>query len=336
MQIIDLNKFDIPPRKKAQTLRDLSLSCGDVFINAHSPRGLLNIYQLLSTIGKTCIPTHGLTSTIRNDYNSGSESSYTVYIIFDIEDVETLRFFLDKGIYSFKTDLIEIQLIVSHKSGCQALEKKSCIKEYSGTEILIKDLLLLTAIHRCRSLLAGNQIKSYVLSNYTYHALPAEFWHYAEHWYRLLADGRAQGNVPSIGDFFGDVYFNKEDVMRCLDSDPEELNSAVSYSVNAALPASTSMHPMLSDALSLINLNTYTTPWLQVLNAVYKEYGKDKLAAVKKENIQVFIEEYIKKHQLDIASTDIPYLAKFIRLAEQKEGKKYHAKRKKSSEQNNI
>jgi hypothetical protein len=331
MQIIDLNKFEIPPRKKAKTLRSLSLGCSDAFITAHSPGGLLNIYQLLSTIGKTCIPTHGLTSTIRNDYNSGSESSYTVYTIFDIGDVETLRFFLDSGIYSFKTDLIEIQLI-SHKNGCNTLEKKSCIKEYSGTEILIKDLLLFAAMHRCRSLLAGNQIKSYVLSNYTYHALPGEFWHYAEHWYRLLADGRAQGNVPSIGDFFGDVYFNKEDVMRCLDSDLEELNSAVSYSVNAALPASTSMHPLLSDDLSLINLNTYITPWLQVLNAVYEEYGKDKLAEVKKDNIQRSIEEHIKKHQLNIASTDIPYLAKFIRLAEQKEGKKYHAKRKKQQQ----
>ena len=79
---------------------------------------------------------------------------------------------------------------------------------------------------------------------------------------------------------------------------------------------------------SLINLETYTTPWLQVLAAVYDEYGKDGLAQASKDSVVIFIREYIEKHKLDIAKTDAPDLAKFMRLAEQKAGKKYHAELK--------
>jgi hypothetical protein len=42
-------------------------------------------------------------------------------------------------------------------------------------------------------------------------------------------------------------------------------------------------------------------------------------------SIECFIKDYIKKHELDIPPSDVPFLAKFIRLAGQREGGKYHA-----------
>ena len=78
----------------------------------------------------------------------------------------------------------------------------------------------------------------------------------------------------------------------------------------------------------MINLDLYTTPWLQVLSAVYEEFGQEKLAHISKISIECFISDYIKKHKLDISQSDVAFLAKFIRLAEQKDGKKYHAKQK--------
>jgi hypothetical protein len=293
--------------------------------NIQSPHGLLNIYQLLATIGCTYIPTLGF--ALINKADHGYDAEQTTYTIFDIERVETLRFFLERLIFPFKTDLIEIQLAVYHKNGYQTLMKNNYLKEYLAHDELTKDLLLFKAMHCCRSLLSGNQIKSYVLSNYTYHELPAEFWHYDEHWYRLLADGHAQCNISSIGDFLGDVYFKEEDVNRCVDSNPEESYSAVFSSV-AALPKSAPMPSASFCSLPLINLEIYTTPWLQVQAAIYDEYGKDGLAQSSKDSVVLFIKEYIKKHELDISKSEVRFLATFMRLAEQKAGKKYHAELK--------
>ena len=78
----------------------------------------------------------------------------------------------------------------------------------------------------------------------------------------------------------------------------------------------------------LINLSIYSTPWLQTLNATYDEYGKDQLVQVSKISVEDFINRYIKAHKLDISQSDVPLLAKFMRLAEQREGKKYHAMQK--------
>jgi len=169
-------------------------------------------------------------------------------------------------------------------------------------------------LRRCRDLLSGKYLKSYVLYNYAYHELPAEYWSYDKNWYRLLVDGCAQGNIPSIGDFLGCVYFKTEDAIRCTSIFPNKKPNTE--------------HFFSSHHSSLINLDTYSTPWLQTLAAIYDAYGKDELAQVAKSSIESFITEYITKHNLDISSSDIPFLAKFIRLAEQKDGKKYHAKRK--------
>ncbi len=72
--------------------------------------------------------------------------------------------------------------------------------------------------------------------------------------------------------------------------------------------------------LRLINLDIYSTPWLQALDAIYSEYGTAGLAQVSKSSIELFIIEYIKKHELDIEDSDIPFLAKFMLPEEQQDG----------------
>ena len=69
--------------------------------------------------------------------------------------------------------------------------------------------------------------------------------------------------------------------------------------------------------LKLINLDIYSTPWLQVLDAIYSEYGTAGLAQVSKSSVELFIIDYIKKHELDIEDSDIHFLAKFMLPAEQ-------------------
>ena len=171
-------------------------------------------------------------------------------------------------------------------------------------------------MHRCRALLSGKHLKAYVLNNYAYHELPSEYWDHDENWYRLLIDGCAQGKMPAIEDFFGSVYFKKKDVNHCIFS-----KLCLSSNGDEATKAFYGSH-------SLINFDLYTTPWLQVLAAIYEEYGQERLARLSKISIEYFIEDYIKKYKLDISQSDVPFLAKFIRLAEQKDGKKYHAKQK--------
>ena len=67
----------------------------------------------------------------------------------------------------------------------------------------------------------------------------------------------------------------------------------------------------------LINLDIYSTPWLQTLDAIYFGYGKDGLAQDSKSSIELFIIEYIKKQELDIEDSDVPFLAKIMLPAEQ-------------------
>jgi hypothetical protein len=150
--------------------------------------------------------------------------------------------------------------------------------------------------------------------------MPPEFWHYDNNWYRLLADGKLIRGSPTAEDtIVANVYFKKDNVERCLSNN-------MSSNIEENLISYHKPQPFLpGNSRSLINLNTYSTPWLQVLNAVYEEHGKDTLAQVSKISVECFIKDYIKKHELDIPLSDVPFLAKFIRLAEQREGKKYPA-----------
>ncbi len=128
-------------------------------------------------------------------------------------------------------------------------------------------------MHSLRQLLSEKYLEAYVQHDYAYRKMSPGFWHYDKNWYRLLADGRLCDGSPTAGDTVGSVYFKKEDVERCLSINIDEQPSKP-YNSQPFL---------LGNSSPLINLDIYTTPWLQVLSAVYDEYGKDGLAKVPKE-----------------------------------------------------
>ncbi len=179
-----------------------------------------------------------------------------------------------------------------------------------------------------RRLLSEGDLDAHVWDYGHHHKMPPEFWHYDNNWYRLLADGKLSRGSPTAEDtIVATVYFKKDNVERCLSNDmPNNMSSNMSSNIEENLISYHKPQAFLPEnSHSLINLNTYSTPWLQVLNAVYDEHGKNTLAQVSKTSIDSFMSDYIKKNELDIPPSDVPFLAKFIRLAEQREGKKYHA-----------
>ena len=280
-----------------------------------SAPGFMNIYELIYILGNGLsapaitkidkakvnnseFHTAGFSGNITDDYN--------VYSIFDVVYPNSLEYLIEKKQYPLHLKLLHLKVAIRHDQRYQLLKMDTATKIYNDEYSFMQDSLVFMVMQQCRSFLSGKQLKSYVLSDYAYHELPAEFWSYDIHWYRLLVDRAACGDLPSIGKFYGSVYFKEEDVKRCVSGQPAAQSPPTKSS-------------------SLINLETYTTPWLQTLSAIYEEYGKEKLAHVSKISVEYFITGYIKKHNLDISQSDVPFLAKFIRLAEQKDGKKYHA-----------
>jgi len=284
--------------------------------NIQSPPGLLNIFEVLREVG---IGPVSLEVSVEVDKAcSGYEDNDygTIHTITDTCNIRILEYFLNQKKYPVNINLAHIRFSIHANKRQQLLQTAICTKEYLDDDSLLKDALTFITMHRCRTLLSGKHLKACVLNNYAYQELPSEYWDYDENWYRLLIDGCAQGKVPTIGDFSGSVYFKKKDVNHCISS-------------KLCLPSHFDEETKaFNGSQSLMNLNLYRTPWLQVLSAIYEEYGQEKLAHFSKVSIEYFINDYIKKHKLDISPSDVPYLAKFIRLAEQKDGKKYHAKQK--------
>ena len=284
--------------------------------NVQSPPGLLNIFEVLNEIGigPVSLSVSIETDKTRPDYEDNNSS--TIHTIMDAYAINVLEYLLNEKKYPVNINLAHIRFSIHASKQHQLLKVGVCVKEYLDDDSLLKDVLTFITMHRCRALLSGKHLKTYVLNNYAYYELPSEYWDYDENWYRLLIDGCAYGSISTIGGFFGSVYFKKQDVNHCISS-------------KLCLPSNFDEEAkVFNDSQSLINLNLYTTPWLQVLAAIYEEYGQERLAHVSKICIEYFINDYIKKYKLDISPSDVPFLAKFIRLAEQKDGKKYHAKQK--------
>jgi len=272
-------------------------------VSIKSAPGYVNIYELIYLVGK------GVAKPVISRINPaefGKEitDDYLVYSMFDFAHPNVMNHLVEKQKYPLHFKLLNAKIAIRDDQRYQLLKMDSVQKVYPDQQSFMQDTLEFLVLHQCRSMLSGKQFKSYVLSDYAYHELPGEFWSYDMHWYRLLIDGAACGDIGSIGKFYGSVYFKEEEMRR---------------SVAAASSAKSS---------SLIDLDTYTTPWLQVLAAIYDKYGKEKLGQVTKDSIESFIADYVKKHELNIASSDFSFLAKFMRLAEQKEGTKYYAKQK--------
>jgi hypothetical protein len=270
-----------------------------------SAPGYVNIYELIYLVGKG-LAKPAITRISPAEFGKAiATDDYQAYSMFDFAHPNIMDYLVEKQKYPLPFKLLNVKIAIRDDQRYQLLKINTVEKVYPDQQSFMQDTLEFLVLHQCRSMLSAKQFKSYVLSDYAYYELPGEFWSYDIHWYRLLIDGAACGDVGSIGKFYGNIYFKEEEIRR---------SSATSSSAKS--PSTTS---------SLINLSTYSTPWLQVLAAIYDEYGKEKLAQVAKSSIESFSAEYITKHNLDISSSDIPFLAKFIRLAEQKEGRKYHA-----------
>lgn len=284
--------------------------------NIQSPPGFLSITELLVTL-RSKLFVMELFNIVEGDKSSSEKiDNCTVYAMHDCPDVYVLDEYLHKDEFPVRIQLVYIQFTIHNDNEeQQSFKVGTCVKEYPDFDHILRDIIIMQNLRRCRDLLSGKYLKAYVLYNYAYHELPAEYWSYDKNWYRLLLDGCALGPIAPIGDFFGSVYFKTEDAIRCTKILPNK-QPAASY-------FSQSHH-----SSSLINLDTYTTPWLQVLAAIYDKYGKEELGQVTKDSVVYFITDYVNKHELDIAQSDFSFLAKSMRLAEQKEGKKYHAKRK--------
>jgi len=284
--------------------------------NVQSPSGLLNIFEVLNKvgIGPVSLEISVEVDKMCSDYKGDDYS--IIHTIVDTCDIKVLEHFLNEKKYPVNINLAHIRFSIHANKQQQLLQTGICTKKYLDDDSLLKDTLAFITMHRCRALLSGKHLKAHVLNNYAYYELPSEYWDYDENWYRLLIDGCTYGKVPIIGDFFGSVYFKKKDVNQCISSKlflPSHFDEETK---------------VFNGSHSLINLDLYTTPWLQVLSAIYEEHGQEKLAHISKKSVEYFINDYIKKYKLDISPSDIPLLAKFIRLAEQKDGKKYHAKQK--------
>lgn len=276
--------------------------------------GLLNVNEVLNRIAAQAaltplqddIKVLGWMTKYKLKNPEGAQS-YCKFILFDAYNLDSLESQLyEKSASKAHVNLIELHILSdgSHKLVDIREKKYHNFKQTNGTFAVFRIMKIL------RDALSSAKLDAYVQHRYDYHLIPSGFWHYDENWYRLLADHYAFGKIASQESILGSVYFKEEDVNRCFGHTNQiTLNTPVPYT-------------------TLINLGMYTTPWLQVLEAVYHEYGKEQLASVSKTSIEAFIQDYITKYELDISSSDIPFLAKFIRLAEQKEGKKYHVKKK--------
>lgn len=298
--------------------------------NMQSPPRLLNVYEVLNEIGinklQQEIELFGKSiENTRNVWSVIPEDHYAMkYIFYDSNNLKKFEEKLKKNRFFPNITILLIEVRIDIQGHCLLMK----INKRKGIsfDFKLSSLPVFKAMHHLRYLISLGYLDAYIQYNCIYHKVDAALWHTDYNWYRLLADGRMHHVKPPIAEIIESIYFRKEDVERCMSF---ELNEKTTRSFKFKAP-------LINSPSFLFNPNEYITPWLQVLNAVYEQYGKEKLAEAAKTSVEVFIEEYIEKHQLDIAASDIPYLAKFIRLAEQKEGKKYHAKRKKSSEQNNI
>jgi hypothetical protein len=207
----------------------------------------------------------------------------------------------------------------------------------------LSDVLFWKAFFETRKLvrdaLAFGNLQAYVFHEDVYKEVPSIIWHGEENWYHLLAKGRIAAYIPSIlseDQVCGNIFLKEETAKNWMSFDmyePQETNNQESFDVCDQQSAPTacdtdSDKPALEKPL--INLNVYSTPWLVVLNEAYKHYGKADLGKISKDCLEDFIKAYIAEKALDIASSDIPLLAKFIRLPEQKKGRAYQSNKRKN------
>ena len=292
----------------------------------YTPPGFLTIWQLLTQVSLKAFQEDidfVIDPRIHRSYDDVHIYKYRL----PIENLEDLEFAEQDGVFpSTNTGSKKIKISII-KTENENNKDDTCRHEFS----YFNELISIPTLHRllrlrtffktrllARDALAGSKITAYVTHNNEYKGIPPLIWNSDEHWYRLLADGRIFGDIPPYNQIKGIIYFKKEEVNTLLSS----------------IICDQYVAPNDSEAdqeKPLINLSIYSTPWLEVLNEVYKKYSKEELGRISKDCVKHFIDEYIKEKNLAIATSDISMLAKFMRLAAQKGGSKYHNLLKKNS-----
>lgn len=293
-------------------------------LNLLSLTEYLNIYELLHLVGS-----QKLQQTINLDrllIKQPSQPSYiydgysTTYLVFDTDNLAGLEDCLKATTQypiSIKSPVIILKI---YQTGChEIVDIIEHNQKYVDADMMAMDIHMFKAIHFVMDALSKGALKAYVMQNgypYHYYAINQNFWHIKKHWYGLLADRPLHGDIVSSGDIAcsGNVYFKKTEVDKYLSPDVTDQSKKTNH------------------AQPFIDLDAYSTPWLQVLREVHDRHGKDELGYVSKVYLESFISEYVQEHNLDIAKSDIPLLAKFIRRPEQKAGKKYYAEQKRQQQ----
>lgn len=62
-----------------------------------------------------------------------------------------------------------------------------------------------------------------------------------------------------------------------------------------------------------INLKKYSTPWLKVMQEIFKEYGPEQINHLSQTDLRLYIKQHVMKNDSPICDSDIYYIAKFIR-----------------------
>ena len=293
----------------------------------YTPPGWLNIWGFLDQVAlKEFKQTTDCAkfSEWESEFGGGCLGSYTFVHLENLEDLKKLQ----------KTVCFPVD--ISLKNLRITIPKQYDLKYRIDTNIskptilnTFSDLLFWRAIFETRNLvrdkLASSTLKAYVFHNDHYKEVPSVIWHAEEHWYRLLGDSRVTAHIPSIDAEYhttGIVFFKKEDANNWVSSTPSDQQD-IPASCGPDSDKPTPEKP-------LVNLCVYSTPWLAALNEAYKHYGKGELGQISKECLEGFMKAYITEKALDIASSDIPLLAKFLRLPEQKKGRAYQSNKGKN------
>lgn len=138
-----------------------------------------------------------------------------------------------------------------------------------------------------------------------------------------------------IYDFDAQEFYPSPDAFNKTKDIGEEINQQKSQKTETTPPETAVKKEEAQKKRPLINLDLYKTPWLEVLNHTYDVHGEEGIKKLSKKVIENTINDYISDKDLPIDSkTDIEYLAKFIRMAEQKMGKAYYDQLKKQKDQN--
>lgn len=190
-----------------------------------SPPELLNIYELFCRIG---MERNQREIALGNfEYNTQKKPQSNIpdltpscypklYFIPSLTNLKILRDALNQDfrLSSHDISLDMVQLEVYESGNHKLLDNPTYKKSFYVSPSVSSYIEWIETAIFARHSLSNGDLKSYISYNLIYSAIPKEFWHNDEGWYRLLADGFLYGLIPSIDlkDVSGVVYFKEREV----------------------------------------------------------------------------------------------------------------------------